>query len=124
MDEQKMENIEERGNIRDIETRLEMTRAEHSSTPNSKKHVPKVNSEPYPSPSDFSDSLSSSESASKRKKSKNKKKRRKHRKDDSSDPSLSDDSDSSASSEDSHYRRRRRKNKKHRKRIRSDYAQL
>ena len=30
IDEQKMENIEERGNIKDIETRLKMIRSEHS----------------------------------------------------------------------------------------------
>ena len=92
-----------------------MTRSEHSSTSNCKKHRPKVNSEPDPSSSDSSDSSSSSDLAPKRKKSKKKKKRRKHRKIDSSDPSSSDDSDSSDSSEDSHYRRRQRKNKKHRK---------
>ena len=92
-----------------------MNRSEHSSTPNGERHVPKVNSEPNPSPSDLSDSSSLSDSAHKRKKSKNKKKRRKHRKDDSSDPSSSDDSDGYDSSEDSHYRRRRRKDKKHRK---------
>ena len=92
MDEQKMENIEERKNIDDIPTRIEMTRSEHISTPKCKKHGPKVNSEPDPSPSDSSDSLSSSDSARKRKKSKKKKKRRNHRKDDSSHPSSSDDS--------------------------------
>ena len=48
IDEQKMENIEERENIDDIPTRIEMTRSEHSSTPNGKEHVPKVNSEPDP----------------------------------------------------------------------------
>ena len=73
IDEQKMENVEERENIDDIPTRLEMTRSEHSSTPNSKKDVPKVNSEPDPSPSDSSDSSSSSDSAPKKKKSKKKK---------------------------------------------------
>ena len=83
IDEQKMENIEERKNIDDIPTRIEMIRSEHSSTSKCKKHGPKVNSEPDPSPSDSSDSSSSSDSARKRKKSKNKKKRRKHRKDDS-----------------------------------------
>ena len=36
IDEQKMENIEERENIYDIPTRIEMTRSEHSSTPNGK----------------------------------------------------------------------------------------
>ena len=112
IDEQKMENIEERKNIDDILTRIEMT---HSSILKCEKHGPKVNSEPDPSPSDLSDSSSSSDSSPKRKKSKKKKNRRKHRKDDSSDPSSSDDSDDSDSSEDSHYRRRRRKNKKHRK---------
>ena len=48
IDEQKMENVEERENINDIETRLKMTRSEHSSTSNCKKHGPKVNSEPDP----------------------------------------------------------------------------
>ena len=115
IDEQKMENIEERENIDDIPTRIEMIRSEHSSTSECAKHGPKVNSEPHPSPSDPSDSSSLSYSALKRKKSKKKKKRRKHRKDESSDPSSSDDSDDSDSSEDSHYRRRRRNNKKHRK---------
>ena len=80
-----MENIEERKNIDDIPTRLEMTRSEHSSTPNFEKHVPKVNSELDPSPSDSSDSSSSSDSAPKKKKSKNKKNCCKHQKDDSSD---------------------------------------
>ena len=89
-----MKNIEERKNIKDIETRLKMTRSEHTSTSNCEKHGPKVNSEPDPSSSDSSDS-SSSDLAPKRKKSKKKRKRRKHRKDDSSDPSSSDDSDSS-----------------------------
>ena len=115
IDEQKMENIEERKNIDDILTRIEMTRSEHSSKLKGAKHLQKLNSEPDPSPSDLSDSPSSSDLARKRKKSKNKKNRRKHRKHDSSDPSLSDDSDDSDSSEDSHYRRKRRKNKKHRK---------
>ena len=59
IDEQKMENVEERENIDDIPTRLEMTRSEHSSTSNCKKHGPKVNLEPDPSPSDLSDSSSS-----------------------------------------------------------------
>ena len=61
------ENIEERKNIKDIETRLKMTRSDHSSTLNCKKHGPKVNSEPNPSSSDSSDSLSLSDSAPKRK---------------------------------------------------------
>ena len=111
IDKQKMENIEEHENIVDILTWIERNRSEHSSTSKYKKHGPKVNSEPDPSPSDSSDSSSSSDLARKGKKSKNKKKRRKHRKDDSSDPSSSDDSDDSDSSEDSHYRRRRSKNK-------------
>ena len=115
IDEQKMENIEERENIDDILTRIEMIRSEHSSTLKCEKHGPKVNSEPDLSPSDSSDSSSSSDSARKRKKIKKKKKRRKQRKDDSSDPSSGDDSDYSDSSEESHYRRRRRNNKKHRK---------
>ena len=68
-----MKNIKERENIRDIETRLEMTRSEHSSTSNCEKHRPKVNSEPDPSSSDLSDS-SSSDSAPKRMKIKKKKK--------------------------------------------------
>ena len=55
IDEQKMENIEERENIDDIPTRLEMTQSEHSSLSNCEKHGPKVNSEPDPSPSDSSD---------------------------------------------------------------------
>ena len=101
IDKQKMENIEECKNIKNIETRLRMTWSENSSTSNCEKYGPKVNSEPDPSSSDSSDS-SSSDSAPKKKKSKKKKKRRKHRKDDSSDPSSSDDSDSSDSSEDSH----------------------
>ena len=76
-----MENIEERENIDDIPTRLEMTWSEHNSTSNYEKHGPKVNSEPDPSSSDSSDSSSSSDSAPKKKKSKKKKNRRKHRKD-------------------------------------------
>ena len=86
-----MENIEECENIKNIETRLRMTRSENSST-RSKKHGPKVKLDPDPSSPDSLDS-SSSDSAPKRKKSKKKKKRRKHRKDDSPDPSSSDDSD-------------------------------
>ena len=74
------------------------------------KHEPKVNLDPDPLSSNFSD-LSSSDLAQKKKKSKKKKKSPKHRKDDLSDPSSSDDSDSS---NDSHYRRKRRKDKKHR----------
>ena len=93
IDKQKMENIEERENIDDIPTQIEMIRSEQSSTSKCKKHGPKVNSKPDPSPSDSSDLSSSSDSAHKRKKSKKKKTRRKHRKDDSSDPSSSDDSD-------------------------------
>ena len=110
-----MENVEERENIDDIPTQLEMTSSEHISTSNCEKHGPKVNSEPDPSSSDSSDLSSLSDSEPRRKKSKKKKNRRKHRKYDSSDPSSSDDSDSSDSSEDIHYRRRRRKNKKHQK---------
>ena len=110
-----MENIEERENVDDITTQIEMIWSEHSSTSKCAKHGTKVNSDPDPPPSDSSDLSSSSDSEGKRKKKKKKKKRCKHRKDDSSDPSLSDDSDYSDSSEDSHYRRRRRKNKKHRK---------
>ena len=109
-----MKNTEERKNIDDIPTRIEMIRSKHISTSKCEKHGPKVKSEPDPPPSDSSYS-SSSDSEHKRKKRKDKKKCRKHRKDDSSDPSLGDDSDDSDSSEDSHYRRRRRKNKKHRK---------
>ena len=115
IDEQKMENIEEGKNIDDIPTRIEMIWSEHNSTSKCKKHGPKVNSDPDPSPSDSLDSSSLSDSARKRKKSKKKEKCCKHRKDDSSDPYLSDDSDDPDSSEDSHYRRKRRKNKKHRK---------
>ena len=111
IDEQKMKNIEERENINEIPTQIEMIRSEHSSTSKCENHGPKVNSEPDPSPSDSSYSSSSSDSARKRKKSKKKKKRRKHRKDDSSYLSSSDDSDDSDSSEDSHYRRRLRTNK-------------
>ena len=115
IDEQKIENVEERESINDIETRLEMTRSEHSSTSNCKKHGPKVNSEPDPSSFYSSDSSSLSDLAPKRKKIKKNKNRRKHHKDDSSDPSSSDEYDSSDSSEDSHYRRKRHKDKKHRK---------
>ena len=115
IDEQKMKNIEERKNIDDIPTRIEMTRSEHSSTSNCKKHGPKVNSDPDPPPSNLSDLSSSSDSERKRKKSKKKKKRHKHGKYDSSDPSSRDDSDDSDSSENSHYRRRQQNNKKHKK---------
>ena len=109
------ENIKERENIKNIETRLRITRLDDkqmnrsgNSSTRSEKHGPKVNLDPDPSSSDFSDS-SSSDSAPKRKKSKKNKKHCKHWKDDSSDPSSSDDSDSS---EDSHYRRKQRKDKK------------
>ena len=118
-----MENIEERENIKDIETQLKMTRSEHSSTSNCKNHEPKVNSEPYLSSSDSSDS-SSSDSAPKRKKSKNKKNRRKHRKHDSSDPSLSDDSDDSESSKTVSIDVDDAKKETLKKNIRSGYAQL
>ena len=60
IDEQKMENIEERENIDDIPTQLEIIRSEHSSTSKCKNHGPKVNSDPDPPPSDSSDFLSSS----------------------------------------------------------------
>ena len=40
IDEQKIENIEERENINDIPTRIEMTRSEHNSTLKCKKHGP------------------------------------------------------------------------------------
>ena len=43
IDEQKMENIEERENIDDIPTQIEMIRSEHSSTSECEKHGPKVN---------------------------------------------------------------------------------
>ena len=56
--DKQMENIEEYENIKNIETRLRMTRSENSST-RSKKHGPKVNLYPDPSSSDSSDSLSS-----------------------------------------------------------------
>ena len=49
-----------------------MTRSEYSSTTNCKKHGLKVNSEPYPSSSDLSNS-SSSDSAPKKKKKKRRK---------------------------------------------------
>ena len=111
------ENIE-RENIKNIETRLEMTLLNKdqmtrsvNSSKRSKNHEPKVNLDPDPSTSDSLDSFSS-DSEPKRKKSKKKEKRRKHRKDDSSEPSSSDDS---YSSEDSHYRRKLRKGGKHRK---------
>ena len=55
IDEQKMKNIEERKNIDDIPTQIEMIRSEHSSTSKSAKHGPKVNSDPDPAPSDSSD---------------------------------------------------------------------
>ena len=106
-----MKKIEECENIKDIETRLRMTRSENSSTSNYKKHGPKVNLYPDPSSSGSTDS-SSSDSAPKSKKSKKKKQCRKHRKDESSEPSSSDDSDLS---DDIHYRRKRRKDDKHRK---------
>ena len=101
LDDKLMENIEECKNIKNIETRLRMTRSENNST-RSKNHRPKVNLDPDPSSSDSTDS-SSSDSAPKRKKSKKKKNRRKHRKDDSSYLSSSDDYDSS---KDSHYSRK------------------
>ena len=110
LDNRKMENIEERENIKNIETRLRMTRSENSSTSNCEKHGPKVNLDPNPKSSDLLETLSS-DSAPKKKKSKKKKECCKHRKDESSDPSSSDDSDSS---EDRHYRRKRCKDKKHR----------
>ena len=87
IDEQKMENMEERKNINDIETQLKMTRSVHSSTSKCAKNGPKVNSDPDPPPSDSLDLSSSSDSERKQKKSKKQKKRRKHRKDDSSEPS-------------------------------------
>ena len=71
LDDKRMENIEECENIKNIETRLRMTRSENSST-RSKKHGQKVNLEPDPSSSDSSDS-SSSDLAPKRKKIKKKK---------------------------------------------------
>ena len=67
-----MKNIEERKNIDDIPTRIEMIRSEHISTSRCEKHESKVKSDPDPPPSDFSDS-SSSDSAPKKKKSKKKK---------------------------------------------------
>ena len=73
IDEQKMENIEERENINDIPTQLEMTRSEHSSTSNCKKHGPKVNSEPDTSSSDSSDLLSSDSAPKKKEKEKEEK---------------------------------------------------
>ena len=68
IDEQKMENIEERENIDDIPTRIEMTRLEQSLTLKCKKHGPKVGSEPDPPPSESSDLSSLSDLARKRKK--------------------------------------------------------
>ena len=72
--EQKMKNIEERKNIDDIPTRIEMIRSENSSTSKCAKHGTKVNSDPDPPPSDFPDLSSSSDSERKRNKSKKKKK--------------------------------------------------
>ena len=83
------------------------------STDNSKHeetYEPEVNTDPEPSSSDSSETLSL-ESKAKKKKSTKKKKRRKHQKDDLLDPSSSDDSDSS---DDSHYRHKQLNNKKHR----------
>ena len=76
LENKQMENIEERKNIKNIETRLRMTQSENSSTC-SKNNGPKVNLDPDPSSSDSSD-LSSSDSSPKRRKSKKKKNRRKH----------------------------------------------
>ena len=73
LDEQKMKNIEERKNIDDIPTQIEMIRSEHSSTSKCVKHVPKVDSDPDPPPSDLSYSSSSSDLKRKRNKSKKKK---------------------------------------------------
>ena len=73
--------IEERKNIDDIPTRIEMIRSEPISTSKCKKHESKVKSDLDPPPSDLSYS-SSSDSEHNRKKLKDKKKRRKHRKDD------------------------------------------
>ena len=87
IDEQKMENIEEGKNINNIPTRIQMIRSEHILTSKCEKHGPKVKSDPDPPPSNLSDSSSLSDSEHKRKKSYNKKKCRKHRKDDSLDPS-------------------------------------
>ena len=66
LDDKQMENIEERENIKNIETPLKMTRlndkymarSENSST-SSKKHGPKVNLDPDPSSSDSSEPSSS-----------------------------------------------------------------
>ena len=52
IDEQKMKNIEERENIDDILTQIEMIRSEHISTSKCAKHGTKVNSDPDPPPSD------------------------------------------------------------------------
>ena len=68
-----MENIEERENIDDIPSRLEMTRSEHSSTSNCEKHGPKVNSKPDQSPSNSSDLSDLSDSAPKKRKVKRRK---------------------------------------------------
>ena len=61
IDEQKVK-IEERKTIDDIPTRTEKTRSKKKSTSQCENHGPKVNSEPDPSSSDSSDSLSSSDS--------------------------------------------------------------
>ena len=66
------ENIEERKNIDDILTRIEMIQSEHSSTSKCEKYRPKVNSDPDPPPSDLSDSSSSSDSEHKEKEKINK----------------------------------------------------
>ena len=63
IDEQKVKNIEERENIDDIPTQIEMIRSEHSSTPKCVKHGTKMNSDPDPQPYDLSNLSSSSESA-------------------------------------------------------------
>ena len=61
IDKQKMKNIEERENIDDIPTRIEIIRSEHSSTSNCAKHGPKVKPEPDLPPYDLSYSSSSSD---------------------------------------------------------------
>ena len=68
IDEQKMENIEERKNIDDILTQIEMNRSEYSSTSKCKNNGPKVNSDPDLPPYDPSDLSSLSDLARRREK--------------------------------------------------------
>ena len=59
IDKQKMKNIEERENIDDIPTRIAIIRSEHSLTSKCENHGPKVNLDPDPPPSDSSSSSDS-----------------------------------------------------------------